>query len=871
MSNTLKTITLVMIVKNESKVIQRCFDSVKDYIDHWVICDTGSTDGTQDIIKKYFEDAKIPGNLHKHKWVNFGFNRSLAISLAKGKSDYSLLLDADFIFKIKDKNFKNTLISDGYQIKYEGSLDYRQMLFVKSSFDWKYVGVTHEYLTCPSATRYENLDAFTIDHLCDGGSRSDKFVRDIELLTKGIIDEPKNHRYMFYLAQSHKDVGNYTDAIKYYEMRVSFGEWPEEVYFSLFQIGYCKMMRGDKYPDIRDAYLKAYKYRPERLEALHELVKYCRLHNMSDLGFNYGMPAVDTKYPKDILFISKPVHEWMLLDEVALCAYNLHKSEISIKLYDKFLKKGYDGVDNDTRIKTNYNFFQKQALEDKLRKENENNKLNKVAIILVNYNMKERADSIIDNLRKTVKQPYDVILVDNGSDLIEESKHTSLKLQKNVQTTNGWLMGLHYADSLEVINNEKYFAYCFVITSAKLVETEKDIISTMVQTMKEDNDVVGVHPSLTPSSTTHWKHLINTPDKCKEHVYFVDNIFSCYRASWFNKIKRFNPKLTYAWGIDIETGYFADVDRKKIVLDNSIQVEKETDIGYKMNRMKMSSIERIHNASKQIDEYFIEKYGVNYKKLLYRKLDFKCDYTNNSSNIAEQIYLLPISKYIVENNIVSAGKTLVEIGSTRSLTEQDSTYHLATFCNANKIHFITVDVDEDSYNVAKQRLENINPTFQAILSKGEDFLKIYNKKIDFLYLDGFDFYHEYHSTERKDKYKKYLNLEITNENCWNMHLECVKNYIVNNTGTICINNVIDDSYNHKGKLAVPYLLDNNYKIYNLQNNSIILDYCYSTNNLGKGGIGATGTAKNEAIGEILFETIVNNNNNNTIVSESIGL
>ena len=48
------SICLTMIVKNESKIIERCFDSVKDYIDTWCICDTGSTDGTQDIIKKYF-------------------------------------------------------------------------------------------------------------------------------------------------------------------------------------------------------------------------------------------------------------------------------------------------------------------------------------------------------------------------------------------------------------------------------------------------------------------------------------------------------------------------------------------------------------------------------------------------------------------------------------------------------------------------------------------------------------------------------------------------------------------------------------------------------------------------------------------------
>ena len=191
-----KTITLVMIVKNESAVITRCFDSVKDYIDYWVICDTGSTDGTQKLIRKYFKKAKIPGELHEHKWKNFGHNRSLAIKKAKGKSDYSLLLDADFIFKIKDKEFKKTINADGYQIKYEGGLDYRQMLFVKADFDWNYVGVTHEYLNCPLVKNIKSLDAFTIDHLCDGGSRSDKFERDIEMILGGLKEEPDNQRYI---------------------------------------------------------------------------------------------------------------------------------------------------------------------------------------------------------------------------------------------------------------------------------------------------------------------------------------------------------------------------------------------------------------------------------------------------------------------------------------------------------------------------------------------------------------------------------------------------------------------------------------------------------------------------------------------------
>src|SRR6266446_2172189 len=88
-----KTICLCMIVKDEAAVICRCLESVKPIINHWVICDTGSTDRTPDIIRETL--SGIPGTLHQVPWVDFGYNRTQALKLAKGKADYHLLLDAD--------------------------------------------------------------------------------------------------------------------------------------------------------------------------------------------------------------------------------------------------------------------------------------------------------------------------------------------------------------------------------------------------------------------------------------------------------------------------------------------------------------------------------------------------------------------------------------------------------------------------------------------------------------------------------------------------------------------------------------------------------------------------------------------------------
>jgi hypothetical protein len=66
-----KTICLNMIVKNEVANLERCLRSVADHISCWVIGDTGSTDGTQELIKQFFAARGIPGELHSFPFENF--------------------------------------------------------------------------------------------------------------------------------------------------------------------------------------------------------------------------------------------------------------------------------------------------------------------------------------------------------------------------------------------------------------------------------------------------------------------------------------------------------------------------------------------------------------------------------------------------------------------------------------------------------------------------------------------------------------------------------------------------------------------------------------------------------------------------------
>ena len=87
------SICLCMIVRDEASVIERCLRSAKPFIHSWAISDTGSTDGTQDIIRRVLGD--LPGELIERPWVDFAHNRNEALELAKKHGDFALIIDAD--------------------------------------------------------------------------------------------------------------------------------------------------------------------------------------------------------------------------------------------------------------------------------------------------------------------------------------------------------------------------------------------------------------------------------------------------------------------------------------------------------------------------------------------------------------------------------------------------------------------------------------------------------------------------------------------------------------------------------------------------------------------------------------------------------
>jgi len=231
---------------------------------------------------------------------------------------------------------------------------------------------------------------------------------------------------------------------------------------------------------------------------------------------------------------------------------------------------------------------------------------NRVAVILTNYNMPERADAMGDYLKEYAKHPYDFYCVDNASDLVPPSKYTNVFLSHNVQTTNGWLAGMKAADNSGI----DYFAYVFAITSCDFPEWQKtDPIKPLVDVLLNDPNAVGIHPALTDDSTTDWTEMKTRGGKGHRPIWHLDNLFAMYRADWFNSIGRFDPELTYAHGPDLETGWYARHEGRGLYIHEDVQIRKISQIGYVMDRMHMTTAQRNANAMEEMQRVLGRKWG----------------------------------------------------------------------------------------------------------------------------------------------------------------------------------------------------------------------------------------------------------------------
>ena len=458
---TCPTLCLNMIVKNESRIITRLFNSVCSIIDCYCICDTGSTDNTVELITEYFKNKGIPGKVVVEPFKNFCHNRNFALQSCLGMSDYIILLDADMIIEAKNFDKESLNTADSFHIlQGNDSFYYQNMRIVKNNGLYKYVGVTHEYIDTPYGNKnggFQKNDLFIRD-IGDGGAKHDKFERDIRLLLDGIREEPNNVRYYFYLANSYHDSGRFGEAINVYRKRIEFGGWMEEVWYSYYRIGLCFKNMG-KMDDAINSWMEGFNYYPDRLEGMYEILKHYRIHSKHQLGDMIYQQA------KRILDLNKNRDYYLFL----------HNDIYTDKIYYEYtIIACYLGV-------TNIN--------------------NEVITVLNNSRDNSETSNLLSNMKfyKDILTPITKINFDHTviKDINNENIafHSSSSCLIPKTNNNGYLMNIRYVNYY--INDGGYYLDCdkHIISINKFVELDNEcnVVSEKWEEFNfEDRRYIGV-------------------------------------------------------------------------------------------------------------------------------------------------------------------------------------------------------------------------------------------------------------------------------------------------------------------------------------------------------------------------------------------
>jgi glycosyltransferase involved in cell wall biosynthesis len=332
-SGTSKSIGLCMIVKNESHVITRCLNSVRPLVDFVYIEDTGSDDGTQQVIRDWLLQADMPGEVVDVAWQDFAFNRTHALASLRqhDEIDYAMIIDADdmlqFTAGFDVDQFKQTLTADLIDVDvHHGAIKHKRPHLCRNSLEFIYRGVLHEFLQVPAGTiKRAGVKDFFIE-IGGGGARSQdpaKFSKDAATLERVLESETDaflRARYTFYLAQSYRDCGQKQKAFNAYLNRADLGFWKEEVYVSLLQAAKLSEQLDQPEQEVIAAYQRAVAALPSRVEALHALSRYYRSKSLFEEGYQFAQLGLE-RQSVDGLFVEHWIYDYGLLDEYSINAY----------------------------------------------------------------------------------------------------------------------------------------------------------------------------------------------------------------------------------------------------------------------------------------------------------------------------------------------------------------------------------------------------------------------------------------------------------------------------------------------------------------------------------------------------------------------
>lgn len=386
-------LALNFICKDESHIIEKMLKSTLPIIDLIVANDTGSTDGTQEIIKKFGKENNIPTYVLERPFDNFENSRNYAmdnlIKITKElkwdlDKSYGFWIDCDETIADVDKFNKDSLSKDLYMINAQiNNTIYTRNTFFKLSKKFEWYGPVHEFIR----PLFKNIttgviNGMYIDVKMDGnswkGSIADKYKKHAFLLEEYIDKDRSDSRWVFYTAQSYYDSSctkskseneeRLRRALNYYKERIDRKDGhEEEIYFSQYRIGIIMNKLDESWNLTHQEFLKAYTIDPLRGESIKAIIDYYLRTKQWHNAYLYSKFSLEnfhnkSPYPKRILFLNEKLYSWKILEVHSIISYYTGRIEESKKCYKKLLslineKPNLFSIDDINKIKSNKKYL----------------------------------------------------------------------------------------------------------------------------------------------------------------------------------------------------------------------------------------------------------------------------------------------------------------------------------------------------------------------------------------------------------------------------------------------------------------------------------------------------------------------------------
>lgn len=366
-------LVIILMVKNEEAAMQPTLQPfIAAGIQSYLILDTGSTDNTISVTESLFKRHHITqGYVVEQPFIDFATSRNYAFKCAEEKfpnAAFFLMIDAEWIMHNVDRLLRFCLDSinipiNSYllRINLETS-DFFVHRLIRPKKDIWYTGAVHEILNPLSEHKAPHDVFFTLKNTHYGVQKTqERFLRDRILLHKKLEENPHDTHAMYYLGQTYAGLGDYDNAIKYFEMYCSLGGRKEFDFMTHCRLGDLYQYKNN-WPKALYYYLEAYNMRPTRAEPLTCIADYYCRHEQFVTSFLFAKKAIEIPYPEnDILLIDKNIYEYVRYKILAQSAYSIGEYEVGKLAVNQALK----ARPNDPDLQNIFNLY----LERKLKKE----------------------------------------------------------------------------------------------------------------------------------------------------------------------------------------------------------------------------------------------------------------------------------------------------------------------------------------------------------------------------------------------------------------------------------------------------------------------------------------------------------------------